>query len=71
MVPDKLLRKENTGQKSLSFLGPNIWSKINPGIKNIKTSSSFKHAIKENIVLHLKLKSHPNNYRILLIGTII
>ena len=27
------LRKTNTGQKSLSFLGPKIWSERNPSIK--------------------------------------
>ena len=30
------LRKTNTGQKRLSFLGPKIWSKIKPSIKNVK-----------------------------------
>ena len=29
------LWKTNTGQKSLSLLGPKIWSKINPSIKNV------------------------------------
>ena len=48
------LRKTNTGQKSLSFLGPKIWSKIGPSIKNVRTSSSFMHAIKKNILLHLQ-----------------
>ena len=47
------LRKTNTGQKSLSFLGPKIWSTIGPSIKNVRTSSSFIHAIKKNILLHL------------------
>ena len=49
-----LLQKTNTGQKSLSFLGPKTWSKISPTIKNVKTSSSFMHAIKKNILLHLQ-----------------
>ena len=48
------LQKTNTGQKSLSFLGPKIWSKIGPSIKNVRTSSSFRHAIKKNILLHLQ-----------------
>ena len=30
------LRKTNTGQKSLSFLGPKVWSKIGSSIKNQK-----------------------------------
>ena len=48
------LQKTNTGQKSLSFLGSKIWSKIGPSIKNVRTSSSFMHAIKKNILLHLQ-----------------
>ena len=30
-----------------------IWSKIDPGIENVRTSSSFMHAIRKNILLHL------------------
>ena len=48
------LRKANTGRKSLFFLGPKIWSKIDPSIKNVRTSSSFMYAIKKNILLHLQ-----------------
>ena len=48
------LQKTVTGQKSLPFLGSKIWSKIGPSIKNAKTSSSFMHAIKKNILLHLQ-----------------
>ena len=40
--------------KKLSFLGTKAWSKIDPSIKNVRTSSSFMHAIKENILLHLQ-----------------
>ena len=50
----QILRKTNTGQKILSFLGPKIWSKIGPNIKNLRTLSSFMHAIKKDISLHLK-----------------
>ena len=53
MTLDIPLRETNTGQKSLSFLGPNIWSKIDPSIKNVQTSSSFTHALKKNTLLHL------------------
>ena len=41
-------------KKSLSFLGPKIWSKIDPSIKNVRTLSSFIHATKKNILLHLQ-----------------
>ena len=33
--------------KKLIFLGQKIWSKINPSIKNVKTSFSFMHALKK------------------------
>ena len=48
------LRKTNTGQKSLSFLGSKIWSKIGPSIKNVRTLPSFMHPIKKAILLHLQ-----------------
>ena len=48
------LQKTNTGQKSLSFLGSKIWSKIGPSIKNVRTSSSFMHAFKKFFLLHLQ-----------------
>ena len=54
MALDIPLWKTNTGQKSLFFFGPKIWSKIGPGIKNVRTSSSFMHAIKNSILLHLQ-----------------
>ena len=54
MALDIPLRKANTGQKSLSFLGPKIWSKIRPSIKNVRASFYFMHAIKKNILLHLQ-----------------
>ena len=36
MALDIPLRNTNTGQKSLSFLGPKIWSKIGPSIKMLE-----------------------------------
>ena len=54
MALDIPLRKTNTGQKSLSFLGSKIWSKISPSIKDVRTSSSFMHTIRKNILLHLQ-----------------
>ena len=47
MALDILLRKTNTGQKSLSFLGPKIWSKIGPSIKNVRTLPYFMHSFKK------------------------
>ena len=48
-----------------------LWSKINPSIKDVKTSSSFIHALKKNIFLHLQTKTNSNNYIILMIDIII
>ena len=53
MALDMPLRKENTGEKSISFLGQKILSKIGPSIKNVRTLSSFMRAIKKNILFHL------------------
>ena len=54
MALDIPLRKAITRQKSLSFLGPKLRSKIEPSIKNVRTSSSLMHAIKKNILLYLQ-----------------
>ena len=54
MALDIPLQKTIKGQKSLSFLRPKIWSNIGPSIKNVRTWSSFMHAIKKNILLHLQ-----------------
>ena len=54
MAWDIPLRKTSTGKKGLSFLGSKIWSKIDPSIKIVRTLSSFMHAIKINILIHLK-----------------
>ena len=54
MALDIPLQKKNTGQNSLAFMGPKIWSKISPSIKNVRTLSSFMHAIKKNILIHLQ-----------------
>ena len=54
MALDVPLQKTNTQQKRLSFLGPKIWSEIDPSMKNVRTSSSFMYAIKKNILFHLQ-----------------
>ena len=53
MTLDIPLRKTNIGQKSLSLLGLKIWFKKGASIKNVRTSSSFIHAVKKNILCHL------------------
>ena len=64
MALDIPLQKINIGQKSLFFLGPKILSKIGPSIKNVRTLSSFMHAIKKYILLHLQnqFKLLPSSY---------
>ena len=54
MALDIPLWTTNTGQKKLILFRAKIWSKIDPSIKNVRTSSSFTHAIKKNILLHLQ-----------------
>ena len=54
MTFDIHLQKTNTEQNSISLLGPKTWSKTNPSIKNIKTTSSFMHALYKNILFHCK-----------------
>ena len=44
------LRKINTGQQVVSFLGPKIWTKVSQSTKNAKTAASFTHALKREIL---------------------
>ena len=53
MALDIPIRKTNTREKSLSFLGLKMWSKIDPSIKNVRTSFSFLNALKKNLLLYL------------------
>ena len=62
-------RKTNTGQKSLSFLGPKIWSKIDPSIKNVRTSSSFMHVLRK--IFFSICKANSSYYDILIIDIVI
>ena len=41
------LRKTNTGQMALSFLGLRIWTRISRITKNVKTKDSFFHTYSE------------------------
>ena len=49
MALDIPLRKTNTKPKRLSFLGPKIWSKINPSNKN-------EHKLLKNFFFHACFK---------------
>ena len=64
MALDISLQKTNRVRKRLSFLGPKISSKIDPSIQNVRVLSSFMHAIKKNILVHLQsqFKLLPHSY---------
>ena len=49
-APPRHTFAENKYRAKKVILGPKIWSKIDPNIKNVRASSSFMHA---NILLHL------------------
>ena len=44
------LRKINTGQQALSFLGPKIQIKTSHSTKNVKTTAPFTYALKRDIL---------------------
>ena len=71
MALDILLPETNAGQKSLSSLGPKIWSKINPINNNAKTSSYFMYALKKKYFTSSANIANSNNYHILTIDIII
>ena len=47
------LRKTVLGQKSVSFLGPKTWSKINNDLKTVLTTNSFNHILKKEMLKNL------------------
>ena len=47
------LRKTVLGQKSISFLGPKIWSKINNDLKTVLTTNSFTDILKKEMLNNL------------------
>ena len=48
------LRRTITGQKSISFFGPKIWSKVSSIIKTAANTSSFTHPLKKEIFSKLQ-----------------
>ena len=52
MALDIPLRKTNTGQKSLPFLGPKIWSKRGPNIK----------ILEHRLLLYMLLRKYFTSY---------
>ena len=54
-------RKNNRGQKSLSFTGPKIWNNLYSELKTIGNVNTFKHKIKNTFFISLK-KREENPY---------
>ena len=50
MLLDIRLRKTNTEQQALYFLGPKILTKISHSTNNVKTTVSFAYALKREIL---------------------
>ena len=53
MALDIPLRKTTLGQKSISFLGPEIWSKVDSDVKKLKTTTSLTHSLKKHLLDNL------------------
>ena len=46
-------RKTNTGQNSLSYLGPAFWNNLPESIKKVENINNFKHKLKEHYLNQL------------------
>ena len=54
-------RKTSTGQKGLSYIGPDIWNRIPEIIKKTRNLNTFKHKMKQ---YYLNDLSNPNLWNI-------
>ena len=54
-------RKNNRGQKCLSFMGPKIWNNLNSELKTTENVNTFKHKIKNTFFINYK-KGEENPY---------
>ena len=58
-------RKNNRGQKGLSFMGPKIWNNLHSELKTIKDVNTFKHKIKNIFSISFKKRGgNPYEYTI-------
>ena len=53
MALDIPLQKTTIGQKSISFLGPKIWSKTNNSLRAVKTTATFTYTLKKHVLENL------------------
>ena len=51
MAKDIPLRKTNTGQQALSYVGQKIWTKISHSTKNTKAMVYFTHTLLQRKIL--------------------
>ena len=49
------LRKTNTGQKALSYIGPSLWKKLPEILK--QSPNAFKHSLKKNTIFQNLFKT--------------
>ena len=54
MKLDITLCKTIKEQKSMSFLGPEIWNKLSSNIKTVATTYSFTHRLKKELLSKLQ-----------------
>ena len=57
-------RKQMKGKKSLSFLGPKIWSKIHPSLENGINKNNLL-IIKNQVYLFFLYRCNENNFFII------
>ena len=50
-------RKTKACQMALSYIGPNIWTKIPDTLKRTKNLNTFKHNLKEHYLKELKISN--------------
>ena len=49
------LKKTNTGQKSISYLGPSLWNKLDSHLRVAPTTIAFTHNYKKHILKDLQI----------------
>ena len=56
-------RKNNRGQKGLSFMGPKIWNNLHSELKTIKDVNTFKHKMNNAFfIIFKKREENPYEY---------
>ena len=58
----KPFRKTNTGQNTLTLIGPAVWSKVPKEIKRTTNLNAFKHNLKKRYLKELVSQIFKKNY---------